>query len=222
MRITTDTIRSGDNAMPNANTSRRTFIGRVLGALGLSAVAHPALAAAPTPSAMEGPFYPTPAMRRSDVDNDLVKIIGQVQEAGGEVLMLNGRVLDASGAPRVDHRVEIWQCDLNGKYLHTGDRQAIEFDPAFQGFGHDITGEDGSYEFRTIKPVVYPGRTPHIHVKVFDGDTEILTTQFYIKDHPNNARDRIFSRMSAADIAAVSMEFETASGIAQATMDITV
>lgn len=61
-----------------------------------------------------------------------------------------------------DHRVEIWQCDMNGKYLHGGFRRSIEFDAAFQGFGHDITGPDGSYKFRTIKPVTYPGRTPHI------------------------------------------------------------
>jgi len=208
--------------MTKANTSRRTFLARMLGALGLSAVVHPVAAAEPTPSATEGPFYPTPAMRRTDVDNDLVKIIGQVQEAGGEVMMLNGRVLNEDGAPMADHRVEIWQCDMNGKYLHSGDRQAIEFDVAFQGFGHDITGPDGAYQFRTIKPVTYPGRTPHIHVKVFNGTQEVLTTQFYIDGHPANGRDRIFGRLSAANAAAVSMVFETVDGVDQTTVDIIV
>lgn len=208
--------------MTKSNSSRRTFLARVLSALGLSTVAQPALASDPTPSATEGPFYPTPAMRRTDVDNDLVKIVGQVHEAGGEVMMLNGRVLDANGAPLPDHRVEIWQCDMNGKYLHSADRQAIEFDAAFQGFGHDITGSDGAYQFRTIKPVTYPGRTPHIHVKVFNGAQEVLTTQFYIDGHPANGRDRIFGRLSAADAAAVSMVFETVDGVDQTSVDITI
>ncbi|MFQ1701505.1 hypothetical protein ACJ5NV_13020 [Loktanella agnita] len=208
--------------MTKANTSRRTFLARVLGALGLTAVAHPAAAAVPTPSATKGPFYPTPAMRRTDVDNDLIKIIGQVHKAGGDVMMLNGSVLNADGAPLADHRVEIWQCDMNGKYMHSGDRQSLEFDAAFQGFGHDITGPDGRYQFRTIKPVTHPGRTPHIHVKVFNGTEELLTTQFYIDGHPANGRDRIFGRLSDAEAAAVSMVFERVDGVEQTTVDITV
>ncbi|MFQ1702341.1 hypothetical protein ACJ5NV_17285 [Loktanella agnita] len=192
-----------------------------LGVFGF-ATAKPILAAAQTPSATEGPFYPTPTMRRADVDNDLVKILDSVQEAGGDVFMLKGRVLDGDGVPLAGRRIEIWQCDMNGKYLHTGDRQNIEFDAAFQGFGHDITGDSGDYAFRTIKPVTYPGRTPHIHVKVFDGDREVLTTQFYIADHPANGRDRIFGRLSQNDAAAVSMVFGVVDGIEQAVVDVVV
>lgn len=166
-----------------------------------------------TPRAMEGPFYPTPAMRMEDVDNDLVRVIGLVEEAGGEVITLKGRVTDAEGAPRVGHRIEIWQCDLNGKYLHPGDDRNVTYDEGFQGFGHDITGADGSYSFRTIKPGRYPGRTPHIHVKLFDGEHELLTTQFYVAGEPENARDTLFRRMSEAEAEAVSMVYvETANG----------
>lgn len=208
--------------MSQPQPSRRSFVARALAVIGLSALAKPVLAADLTPSATEGPFYPSPAMRRADVDNDLVKIIGSVQEAGGEVVTLKGRVTDTDGTPLADHRIEIWQCDLNGKYLHSGDRQDIAFDPAFQGFGHDITDQDGAYAFRTIKPVTYPGRTPHIHVKVFDGDNEVLTSQFYIDGHPANGRDRIFNRLSTADAQAVSMVFETTNGVEQAVVDVVV
>ncbi|MFK7752368.1 MAG: hypothetical protein AB8B51_07440, partial [Sedimentitalea sp.] len=127
--------------------TRRGILASGLGALG-AAAAHPLYAATPTPRATEGPFYPTPSMRRTDVDNDLVKIVGAVREAGGDVITLKGRVLEKDGTPLAGHRIEIWQCDMNGKYLHSGDRQNIEFDAAFQGFGHDITGSDGSYVFR--------------------------------------------------------------------------
>lgn len=207
--------------MQNGNFPRRSLLTWTLGAIGLAA-ARPTLAAELTQSATEGPFYPTPTMRRADVDNDLVKVIGSVQEAGGEVFMLKGRVLDTDGAPLEGRRIEIWQCDMNGKYLHAGDRQNIALDPAFQGFGHYITGPDGSYEFRTIKPVTYPGRTPHIHVKVFDGDREVLTSQFYIDGHTGNGRDRIFRRLSDSDAKAVSMAFERLDGVEQAVVDVVV
>jgi len=81
-------------------------------------------------------------------------------------------------------------------------------DTGFQGFGHDITDAAGTYRFRTIKPVAYPGRTPHIHVKVLDGSRERLTTQFYLKDHPANARDVLYRRLSGAQAAAVDMVFD--------------
>ncbi|MFK7874826.1 MAG: hypothetical protein AB8B71_03465, partial [Paracoccaceae bacterium] len=137
--------------MTTKRQTRRGVLASSIGALGVAAV-NPLYAATKTPRATEGPFYPTPPMRRADVDNDLVKIIGAVRDAGGEIVTLKGRVLDKDGAPRAGHRIEIWQCDANGKYLHSGDRQKIDFDAAFQGFGHDITGPDGSYVFRTIKP----------------------------------------------------------------------
>lgn len=208
--------------MTEPKTTRRTILASGLGAIGTLALTHPLAAAEPTPPAMEGPFYPTPRMRRPDVDNDLVRIIGAVRDAGGEVMTLRGRVTDTDGAPLADHRVEIWQCDMNGKYMHSADRQAVEFDPAFQGFGHDITGPDGSYSFRTIKPVAYPGRTPHIHVKVLNGDREILTTQFYIADHPANQRDMLFSLMSDAQAMAVSMIFTAGADGAETTVDIVI
>lgn len=208
--------------MAHTPSTRRDVLAIGLGAVGTVALARPLAATELTPDATEGPFYPTPAMRRADVDNDLVRIMGAVQEAGGEVITLRGRVTDVDDRPLEGLRVEIWQCDLNGKYLHSGDTQAIEFDAAFQGFGHDITGPDGSYSFRTIKPVTYPGRTPHIPVKVFDNGTERLTSQFYIAGHPANGRDRIFGRLSEAEAAAVSMVFTTVDGTEETTVDIIV
>ena len=133
-------------------------------------------ATGPTPSAAEGPFYPPSGMRFDDVDSDLVKVAGKVEQAGGEIVTLAGKVLDASGKPVAGARIEIWQCDVNGRYLHRGDRGGATRDDGFQGFGHDITQADGVYVFRTIKPVPYTGRAPHIHVKVLIDNRERLTT----------------------------------------------
>lgn len=197
-----------------------TRISAFFGAILVSPFSH---ASTPkTREAIEGPFYPKPAMRRSDIDNDLVKVDGEVTEAGGEIITLKGLVTDKAGTPLSGLRVEIWQCDANGKYLHPRDRQKIEYDAAFQGFGHDITDESGAYRFRTIKPAKYPGRTEHIHVKVLRDGSEILTTQFYIDGQPNNENDWIYRRLSPDEARAVSMRFEERNGQTETVINIVV
>lgn len=175
-----------------------------------------------TPRATEGPFYPKPSMRMTDADNDLVKVIGLVRKAGGEVITLKGQVTNEAGNPLPGLRIEIWQCDVNGKYLHPGDERSVPRDQGFQGFGHDITDRNGSYRFRTIKPASYPGRTPHIHVKILDNGQELLTTQFYLKGQPGNDRDGLYRRMSAKQAESVSMELVDGPNGPEAIVDVVV
>lgn len=175
--------------------SRRSFL-RTLG-LSAAAVTLPQRWAAGafaeelirTPRQTEGPFYPSKLPL--DTDNDLLIINDALSPAVGEITHLTGRILDARGEPLRDATVEIWQVDHHGVYLHTGSANRDRADANFQGFGRFLTGSTGEYYFRTIKPVPYPGRTPHIHFKVKVRDKEVLTTQCYIKGHPQNARDGI-------------------------------
>jgi protocatechuate 3,4-dioxygenase beta subunit len=143
-----------------------------------------------TPRQTEGPFYPNKLPL--DTDNDLLIINDGITPALGEVTYLIGRILDARGNPVRNALVEIWQVDHNGSYIHTRDPHRDKHDTNFQGFGRFLTGSTGEYGFRTIKPVPYPGRTPHIHFKVKKGTKELLTTQCYIKGHPGNMRDGIY------------------------------
>ena len=188
---------------------------------GLAALPVVGLAATdPTPAASEGPFYPLTDMRFSDIDNNLVKIAGEVRQAGGEIIGLGGRVLDSTGKPVEAARVEIWQCDVNGRYLHRADSGGAERDAGFQGFGHDITDAAGNYAFRTIKPVPYVGRTPHIHVKVMVGGRERLTTQFYLADHPQNSRDWLYRRIPQDQIERVTLRLQATAELPLARLDI--
>ncbi len=180
------------------------------------------LRAALTPGGTEGPFYPLPSMRHDDDDSDLVRIVDSVERAGGEIVRLAGRVLDRDGRPLAGARVEIWQCDANGVYLHRRDPNHEFRDRAFQGFGQSLTGADGSYAFRTIKPVPYPGRTPHIHVKVWYDGRERLTTQFYLPDHPHNARDWLYNRIPADRREQVTLRFAAADPEPLARLDIVI
>ena len=176
----------------------RTGRRRVLAFLGLLGVAGRAAAAVPTPEQTAGPFYPPPNQRPEDTDWDLVKVEGRVREAGGDIMHLSGRVLDRGGAPLADALVEIWQCDANGRYHHVGDHSSERpLDEDFQGYGAIRTDADGRYWFRTIKPVPYPGRTPHIHARVVPRDGRELITQIYLDDHPLNRRDWIFRSLGA-------------------------
>ncbi len=166
--------------------------------------AHAAVA---TPRQTPGPFYPPPNQRPADTDWDLVKVAGRVREAGGEVLHLVGQVLDIGGEPVTDALVEIWQCDVNGRYHHSGDTGGGRpKDEDFQGFGAVRTDETGHYRFRTIKPVAYPGRTPHIHARVVPRKGAQLITQIYLLDEPLNDRDGIFRRLSPESQAAVTID----------------
>ncbi len=156
-----------------------------------------AAAAVVTPRQTDGPFYPDRKDRFSDVDNDLVLISSKTREAGGTILHLGGTVLDANGHPLTGQIVEIWQCDINGRYLSHKDWSLRRSrDTYFQGFGSAHTSSNGHYRFRTIKPVPYTGRTPHIHVKVRGTSGETHTTQMYLAGDAGNARDGLYNRLS--------------------------
>ncbi|CAN5701580.1 protocatechuate 3,4-dioxygenase [soil metagenome] len=143
-----------------------------------------------TPAQTEGPFYPTAFP--DDLDNDLVQVRGQAAQALGTVLHLEGRVLDLNGRPVEGALVEIWQCDAQGLYDHPRQPGRERRDLAFQGYGRLMIKDDGRYSFRTLKPVAYPGRTPHIHFKVATSSGKLLTSQFYIAGEPGNERDGVF------------------------------
>lgn len=146
-----------------------------------------------TPAQTEGPFYPDKLPL--DTDNDLLKVNTDISPAVGEVTHLSGRILDARGEPVRNCLVEIWQCDVNGVYLHTASSGTAKYDSHFQGFGRFLTGSSGEYYFRTIKPVPYGvgnvQRTPHIHYALHAPGQEKFTTQCYIKGHPQNESDSV-------------------------------
>lgn len=149
-----------------------------------------------TPKQTEGPFYPD--RLPLDTDNDLLIINDSLTPAVGEVAWVSGYILDRRGDPIRNATVEIWQCDQNGVYLHTGSDNKARQDAHFQGFGRFVTGSRGEYAFRTIRPVPYTGRTPHIHFAVKRKGYEKFTTQLYVKGHPGNEKDSIWKSLGDA------------------------
>jgi len=199
---------------PFVLTDRRRFLATLaLGSAALTVRGAFAEQLARTVAQTEGPFYPD--RLPLDTDNDLIAVNDGITPAVGEITHLSGRILDETGAAIRTAVVEIWQCDGEGVYIHSGDVSRKPRDRNFQGFGRFLTDSSGAYYFRTIKPVAYPGRTPHIHFKVKKGGRELLTTQCYVKGHPGNPGDEIWRGIQdqhARD--AVTIDFAPVSGSA--------
>ena len=187
--------------MNENNLSRRLFLSSAaVGIVGSAAFFAPGAFAeqlTQTPVQTEGPFYPDKLPL--DTDNDLLVINDAITPGVGAVTHLSGRILDRRGDPIRNAIVEIWQVDNNAAYLHTKSDNYAKRDRNFQGFGRFVTSSTGEYYFRTIKPVLYPGRqAPHIHFAVKMKGRDKFTTQCYIKGHPGNANDFVLKAISDA------------------------
>jgi protocatechuate 3,4-dioxygenase beta subunit len=167
-----------------------------------------------TPGQTEGPFYPVTLP--ADMDNDLVRVTGHAAQALGQVTHIAGRVLDNRGAPVRGAMLEIWQCDANGIYNHPRQPGLQRRDADFQGYGRTQVAGDGGYAFRTIRPVAYPGRTPHIHFKVHVPGAGLLTTQMYVAGERQNTTDGVLNSIrSAAARESVIVRLDPADGLEQ-------
>lgn len=127
-----------------------------------------------TAAQTEGPFFKPKSPQRMDLR----------EQGGGRAVVLTGLVLTRSCKPVARALVDLWHADDKGNYDNRG----------FRYRGHVFTDKAGRYEFRTIVPAIYPGRTRHYHLKVQAPDRPPLTTQLYFPNEAANARDGLFQR----------------------------
>ena len=156
----------------------------------------------PTPPEVEGPFYPVVAQK--DKDFDLTRIEGKTESAKGNVIIIEGRVVDTNGTPVTDATVDLWQANAAGRYAHPHDSSSAPLDPNFQGWAIVPSGKGGGFRFKTIYPGTYPAsknwtRPPHIHFKVSKRGYVEVTTQMYFPDEALNKKDLLLQRKSVAD-----------------------
>lgn len=149
-----------------------------------------------TENTVLGPFYvpgsPVRQMGESILEDD---------EDEGPRAIVTGRVLDLGGSPVEGARLDIWQNASNGLYaVQDPDQNPMNLRGVF------VTGPDGRFAFRTVRPVPYsipddgpvgalltvmgrhPWRPAHIHflvtapgcvpltTHVFDGESDYLDT----------------------------------------------
>jgi protocatechuate 3,4-dioxygenase beta subunit len=179
-----------------------------LGAISGSASAQDACGV--TPMQTTGPFFPV--FEQVDKDVDLTRMTGHGTAARGEVIRVQGRVLDTSCKPIEGVLVDVWQADSNGRYGHPADPNPARPDPNFQGWGQAVTDVEGRYSFKTIKPAAYPMefladgkpdksagyRTPHIHFRASRRGYTELATQMYFAGEKLNDIDIVLARVPPA------------------------
>lgn len=127
----------------------------------------------PTTESTEGPYYKAGAPEKASLVTDGMP---------GTRIRLVGLVLTRGCKPVVDAKVDLWQADASGTYDNAG--------YTLRGFVK--TDANGQYRVDTIVPGPYPGRTPHIHVKVTPPGGRTLTTQLYLPNVSSNSSDGIF------------------------------
>ncbi|MBI3894206.1 MAG: intradiol ring-cleavage dioxygenase [Candidatus Wallbacteria bacterium] len=203
----------------DARITRRDLLaqGGIAGlALAATAAVRAVSALGVTPAQPEGPFYPV--RDQPDKDTDLTRVQGHARAATGQTVLVNGRVLDASGRPVPGALVEIWQACATGRYNHPDDsNNQAALDEDFQYWGRATTDARGAYSFRTIKPGAYPAdagwvRPPHIHFRVVAPGLPSLTTQMYFAGEALNAADRILRSLPAEQRKLLTVSFAPAAG----------
>ena len=183
--------------------SRRHVLGMAIaaGGLSLSGAASSVFAQAlkRTPGEILGPFYPV--LRSVEKTADLTALPGKPGRAAGQVIYVMGRVLNVEGQPVRGARVELWQANTHGRYVHPSDTNPAPLDPGFEGFGVQETDAEGRYRFKTIKPGAYPAtpnwmRPPHLHFEV-TGRINRVITQMYFPGEPLNDKDVLLQNIRA-------------------------
>jgi protocatechuate 3,4-dioxygenase, beta subunit len=135
----------------------------------------------PTPQDTEGPFYPV--NWDGEVDADLLSYGGKAY-LQGTPMTVSGKVQSTDGRALVNARLEIWQTDETGNYRHPNSAGEEPAKRGFQGYGKAQTDAQGAYAFRTIKPVLYGGRPPHVHFKVVaPGHRDLITQMYFAGDN---------------------------------------
>lgn len=87
--------------------------------------------------------------------------------------------------------LDFWQADGNGVYDNAG----------YKLRGHQLSDKDGKFLLETVIPGRYPGRTPHIHVKVrASQDSPVITSQLFMPGETQNETDSIFNEGLVMDV----------------------
>lgn len=149
------------------------------GGTGPAAVAAGLVRCVLTPEQTAGPFVTEgDAVRRNVTEGK-----------PGVPLTLRLTVVDASTCtPIRGAAVDIWHCDAAGVY--SGFAQEGTAGETFLR-GIQRTNAKGVATFRTIYPGWYPGRTVHVHTRVYLGGSVIHTGQLYF---PDTVTDAVFRR----------------------------
>lgn len=172
-----------------------------------------------SPALTEGPYYKTGNFTRSDI----------TEGVAGMPMTLTITVVDTNCKPIPNATVDIWHANALGQYSGVTDPKegcATCGNATFLR-GSQTTNAQGQVTFQTVFPGWYPGRTVHIHVKVWQNGKQVLTTQLFVtqadadtvyaatgykgKQDTTNARDQI-AQQAGSGLAGLTIKNTFANG----------
>jgi protocatechuate 3,4-dioxygenase beta subunit len=167
-------------------TRRRALVGLAAAFVPLRA-ANAAGTCVLTPRSTEGPYYFDPRLEREDIS----------ERRPGLPLRVKLRIVDAQCRPLGGARVDVWHADAGGLYSgyrRQGDDGRLSTEGATFMRGTQRAEGSGIVAFDTVYPGWYPGRTAHIHFKVFLDTRSVLTGQLYF---PEAFNEDVYMSISA-------------------------
>jgi len=181
-----DTLKNSPDSSPRRDTLKLLSLA-ALGAGTLGSIGSPRVQAATipsngacllTPQSVEGPYYFDHKLERSEITegHEGIPVKLKLQVIGADCLVLPNA------------RVDVWHADAQGFYSGY-DRQGDSGNISTKGRiflrGTQFSNSNGEVLFTTIFPGWYPGRTAHIHFKIFLDKSTVLTAQLYFPDALN-------------------------------------
>ena len=137
-----------------------------------------------TPEVTEGPYYFDPKLERADI----------TEGRPGLPTTVRLQVVDNACKPLPGARLDIWHADASGIYSgYRGQPGNISTEGETFMRGTQFADANGVAEFRTVYPGWYPGRTPHIHFKVFLDQASVMTGQIFF---PDEVSTRVYETVS--------------------------
>jgi hydroxyquinol 1,2-dioxygenase len=162
-----------------------------------------------TENTVLGPFH-VPDAPRYDMGANICL------DGKGETCLFEGRVVDLDGNPIEGATIDVWSDNAEGYY----DVQQPDIQPKWNNRGIFVTGAEGTYSFRGIRPVSYPipddgpvgqmlkalGRHPnrpaHMHFIVSAPGYETIVTHTFVDGDEWLTSDAVFG-VKASLIAAI-------------------
>lgn len=111
--------------------------------------------------------------------------------AQGELITVQGHIIDKTGTPIKDGVIEIWQANAQGVFADQDGKERIE--KGFRGWGRTMCDfKTGLWQFKTIKPGMTKSadgaeHAPHISLWILArGINKGLNTRLYFEDEQND------------------------------------
>ncbi|HKQ46559.1 MAG TPA: hypothetical protein VJZ71_00645 [Phycisphaerae bacterium] len=121
------------------------------------------------------------------------EIVMTPRDEPGAPLVVTGRVVDDDLKPVKGALIYVFHTNHQGSYSSTGGNATMGDSLNPRLFGYLRTGDDGRYQYRTIRPAGYPGDGPpaHVHYEVEAKGHEPFVTELMFEGDPRlNSENR--------------------------------